>query len=256
MSSNSNFKKDKCWSCEFFSGKREYKKGWFGDSVETEGWGICANRSSFGHNNKKVQDDDWCSCYQKWGVLQSAIARKEDERIQAQAERGQRQAIERQNREHERQVEELRRERNRLEEERKRIEYERWYNSLSLEQRQKEDERIATEKAQEEELRKQRAEKQELKEYVEKKTRKYYLIGAIIISILAISLFISIFFLSEHKSFLGIYDDYYAQKYPDNVKQLKDAITRDIIFIVLEVLALITTIGVMIFKIKKAKKSH
>lgn len=96
----------------------------------------------------------------------------------------------------------------------------------------------------------------EEKEKKEKIVRKYSLIGAIIISILAISLFISIFFLSEHKTNLGIYDEYYAQKYPDNVKQLKDSITRDIIFIILEIISLITTIGVLVFKVKKTNKGY
>lgn len=96
----------------------------------------------------------------------------------------------------------------------------------------------------------------EEKDKKQKTIRKYCAIGAIIISILAICLFISIFFLSAHKSFLGIYDEYYAQKYPDNVKQLKDTITRDVIFIVLEIISLIITIGVLIFKVKKTNKRN
>ena len=52
MSTNSNFKQNKCWSCEFFSGKREYKKGWFGDSVETDDLGTCTNQKNFLHKNQ------------------------------------------------------------------------------------------------------------------------------------------------------------------------------------------------------------
>lgn len=85
MSSHSNFKKDKCWSCEYFSGKREYKKGTFlGDSIYTETKGKCSNNRSTNCNHE-IFEDDWCSKYQKWGVLQSALAieeqKKESQRI-------------------------------------------------------------------------------------------------------------------------------------------------------------------------------
>lgn len=78
MSTNSNFKKNKCWSCEFFCGHRQYKKGIFGDNVETERKGICSNNRSI-NNGKSIYEDNWCSKYQKWGVLLSAIAREEEE---------------------------------------------------------------------------------------------------------------------------------------------------------------------------------
>ena len=77
MSSHSNFKKDKCWSCDYFSGKREYKKGTFlGDSVYTDTKGKCSNNRSTNCNHE-IFEDDWCSKYQKWGVLQSALAIEE-----------------------------------------------------------------------------------------------------------------------------------------------------------------------------------
>ena len=85
MSSHSNFKKEKCWSCEFFSGKREYKKGLLlGDSVNTDYKGKCSNKRSLKYNHE-IDDESWCSKYQKWGVLQSALAveqqKKESQRI-------------------------------------------------------------------------------------------------------------------------------------------------------------------------------
>lgn len=91
MSVNSNFKKDKCWSCEYYCGKREYKKGIFlGDSVYTDNRGKCSNKRS-NKNNTDVSDEGWCSKYQKWGVLQSALAaeaeRKESQRIQNEQRR-------------------------------------------------------------------------------------------------------------------------------------------------------------------------
>lgn len=93
MSVNSNFRKDKCWSCEFFSGKREYKKGVFlGDSVYTDGRGKCTNKRS-SEFNRDVDENRWCSKYQKWGVLQSAIAieeqKKETQRIKNELTRQQ-----------------------------------------------------------------------------------------------------------------------------------------------------------------------
>lgn len=85
MSSHNNFKKDKCWSCEYFSGRREYKKGvLLGDSVYADIRGKCSNAKS-SKFNCTISEDGWCYKYQKWGVLQSALAieeqKKESERI-------------------------------------------------------------------------------------------------------------------------------------------------------------------------------
>ena len=171
MSTNFDFKKDKCWSCEFFSGQREFKDGiFFGEQVCTGNSGLCNNPRSSNYN-KQISESGWCWKYQKWGVLQSAIARKEDERIQAQVEREQRQAFERQEREHQRQIEELQRERFRLEGERKRLEYERWYNSLSPEKRKQEDDRKEQERIRAEELRQQR-EDEEDQEYLREREER------------------------------------------------------------------------------------
>lgn len=78
MSYHSNFRQDKCWSCEFFSGQREYKHGLLGNSVHTSDKGICkCDRSN--QRDKPVYEHEWCSRYQKWGVLQSTLAKKQAE---------------------------------------------------------------------------------------------------------------------------------------------------------------------------------
>ncbi|MCM1197152.1 MAG: hypothetical protein NC310_08830 [Roseburia sp.] len=76
MSTNSNFKKNECWSCEFYHGHRQFKSGILGDSVETDDKGICSNNRS-SNNGKQVFKNNYCSKYQKWGILLSALARKE-----------------------------------------------------------------------------------------------------------------------------------------------------------------------------------
>ena len=85
MSAHSNFKKDNCWSCEYFSGERKYDKGVFlGPSVYTGIKGKCSNTRSE-KRNSQVFETGWCSKYQKWGVLQSALAieeqKKETQRV-------------------------------------------------------------------------------------------------------------------------------------------------------------------------------
>lgn len=92
MSTNNNFKKNKCWSCEFFCGHRQYKNGFFfGDFVETDSKGICSNNRS-SNNGKSIYEDNWCSKYQKWGVLLSAIAREEEKKRLAQQQKQQTQS--------------------------------------------------------------------------------------------------------------------------------------------------------------------
>lgn len=90
MSVNSNFRKDKCWSCEFYCGQRYYKKGLLlGDSVETDSQGACSNKRS-SNCGKIVRESDWCGKYQKWSLLQSALAKQEQEyeqQLQAQWQR-------------------------------------------------------------------------------------------------------------------------------------------------------------------------
>ncbi len=85
MSTHSNFKKDKCWSCEFFSAHRKLESGFiFGDSVHTDTNGTCCNSRST-DNGRTVNEEHWCSKYQKWSLLASKLAieeqKKESERI-------------------------------------------------------------------------------------------------------------------------------------------------------------------------------
>ena len=142
MSVNSNFKKNKCWSCEYYCGKREYKRGAFlGDSVYTDGKGTCSNTRSE-KSGRDVYEDGWCSRYQKWGVLQSALAIEEQKRESQRIEYEQRREKQHIQDENNRREREMEREKIRLEEERKRIEYERWYKTLSLEEKAAEDSRI------------------------------------------------------------------------------------------------------------------
>ena len=256
MSTNSNFKQNKCWSCEFFSGKREYKKGWFGDSVETDGGGICTNQSSFFHNNKKVREDDWCSCYQKWGVLQSAIAREEDKRIQEQAEREQRLFYEQQERENQRQQEALRAERFRLEEERKRLEYERWYNALTPEKRKQEDDRKEQERLKAEELRKQREEENRIKREKEEKQQKLNKKFQLIWAVLGLALFFTIIYLIYALSTLDYYNTLYiienSSKYSFAYGKIDEYKTKSVLGIFLCVLEIFIIIGTVVtYKRKK-----
>lgn len=153
MGFHSNNRQEKCWSCEFFCGERKHKEGLFlGDSTETSSNGTCTCKRS-SNCNKTVSESGWCSKYQKWGVLASYIAKKENEE-QLKKQQVENERIERQMRyEQERTEAEFRRERERieserraLEEERKKLEYERWYNSLSPEDKAIEDKRIEDEK--------------------------------------------------------------------------------------------------------------
>ena len=194
MSVNSNFKKDKCWSCEFYCGKREYNKGVFlGDSVYTDGKGTCSNKRS-DKNGSEVYEDGWCSRYQKWGVLQSALAveaqKRESERIEAEQRREMRRIQE----ENERREQEIECERRRLEEERIRLEYGCWYNSLSPEEKAAEDARIEEVKRREveriAELRRKeeerRTEEARLAKIRKAKMKKGLTIGGIIATVITI----------------------------------------------------------------------
>lgn len=246
MSTNSNFKQNKCWSCEFFSGKREYKKGWFGDSVETDDLGTCTNQKNFLHKNQTVLSSGWCSCYQKWGVLQSAIVREEDKRIQEQAEREQRQFYEQQERENQRQQELLRAERFRLEEERKRLEYERWYNSLSPEEKRREDERKEQERIKAEELRKQREEENKIKKEKEEKQQKLNKKVQLIWALVGLALFFTIIYLIFAFSTLDYYKTLYnIEAYDGFADRISEYTVKSIIgtvLCVLEILAIIITV--------------
>lgn len=266
MSTNSNFKKDKCWSCEYFCGKREYKKGWLGDFVETADWGVCANQKNYLNRNQKVQSDyGWCNYYQKWSVLQSAIAMQEQKKAQERAEREQKQAFERQERENQRQQELLRAERHRLEEERKRLEYERWYNSLSPEEKRREDERKEQERLKEEELRKQQEEEdrkqQEENRILEKKKKQKRLciaVGSLILFALLLSLAFTGFVIYSSKMFIVPLSD--ASTVMDQtlvtetINELNERISKATVSMIFEFIGIVATVLMIIFINKKIDK--
>lgn len=197
MSTNSNFKKDKCWSCEYFCGKRDYKRGAFlGDSVSTEGRGTCSNKRSSNYN-KSINDEGWCSKYQKWSVLLSALAMEEQKREAQRFENEQRREIARMEAENERQRREMERERRRMEDERKLLERERMLASMSPEERErflrKEKDEAESRAALEKQLELERAEKNRLRtiENNKKTIKSYKRRHLILIPILGgISLFI------------------------------------------------------------------
>lgn len=179
MSSNSNFKKDKCWSCEFFCGKRNYKKGFLlGDSAETVSQGTCSNKrsSNFG---KTVRENEWCSKYQKWGVLQSALARQELQRQQQIQEQQQAMVLRettkrrrQEQQEYEHRERHLAEERRQIEEERKQLELQRWYSSLSPEERERYDQKQARLKAESEERQRIEAKKRREEQYQQEENER------------------------------------------------------------------------------------
>ena len=129
MSINSNFKANKCWSCEYYSGKREYKTGIFlGDSVETDSKGKCSCKRSSNYN-KDISDSGWCSKYQKWGRIESALAIEAQKREAKKIETQQRIEARKIQEENERQKWEI-------EKENRRLERERYLASLSPEDRE------------------------------------------------------------------------------------------------------------------------
>lgn len=211
MSYHSNNRQEKCWSCEFFSGERKYKDGFLGASTQTSTNGTCSCKRS-SHFNKSVSEGGWCSKYQKWGVIASAIAKKEnDELLRKQKEENQRyeREMQEEQRRAERERRELERERLALEQERKRLEYERWYASLSPDEKAREDLRIQEEKmreareAEERRIRREQEEKEReaqrlIDEENDKKRKKknliiiLSLIGVVILLIIGISVGTSI----------------------------------------------------------------
>ena len=171
MSYHSNNNQEKCWSCEFFCGERKYKTGIFlGDTTETSSTGTCSCKRSTNFN-KSVSETGRCSKYQKWGVIASAIAKKENEELlRKQKQENERYKIEMQEeqRRAERECRELERERIALEQERKKLEYERWYASLSTEDKKTEDLRIEEERKKDE----REAEERRIRLEQEKKNRE------------------------------------------------------------------------------------
>ena len=169
MGFHSNNHQDKCWSCEFFCGERKHKNGLLGESTETSSSGTCSCKRST-HFNKSVSESSWCSKYQKWGVLASIIAKKENEQMlreqrteNERAEREMQYEMQKERERTEKARRELEKEREALEQERKKLEYERWYSSLTPEEKAAENLRIEEEKkrvAKEEEEARKRAERE------------------------------------------------------------------------------------------------
>lgn len=156
MSSNSSFNSKKCWSCEYFCGKRTYKKGLiFSDYVETEAKALCGNDRSKLYK-KQINENEYCSRYQRWSVIESALVtkqlEKENQRIQAE----QRREANRIKEENERQRREIARERAALERERKKQEREQMLSCMSSEERE---EFLKKERKQEERERAEREQK-------------------------------------------------------------------------------------------------
>ena len=166
MSYHSNNNQNKCWSCDFFCGERKYKSGIFGvDSTETSSNGTCLCKRSTKYN-KTVSENNWCSKYQKWGVLTSAIDKRKNEEIlkkQRLEDEKNKREIEESNRIARMEQIQLERERIFLEQERKKLEYERWYMSLSRSEKIAENNRIRNEEAR----KKQEVEEQRRKEELE-----------------------------------------------------------------------------------------
>ena len=180
MPINSNFKKDKCWSCEYFSGGRKLKTGIiFGDSVETDYDGVCNNKRSF-NNGKSVRHDHWCSKYEKWSALITKI-REDEDRKQRQLEHSREIVAER--REAERNAERERQEKiDALCAERDRI-----LSTLTPEERAayEEDQRKAELKRQEE-IRRQTAERMAREEARKKKVKKIAIVCSSIVAALVL----------------------------------------------------------------------
>ena len=169
-----------------FCGERKRKSGIFlGNSTETSKTGTCSCRNS-SHFNKTVFDTNWCSKYQKWGVIASSIAEKESqERLRKQKLENAKyeQELKAEQERAEKQRRELERERYALEWERRKLEYERWYASLSQEDKERENRRIEQEKARQareaeerrircEQEKREKEEQRKLKAELDKRKRK------------------------------------------------------------------------------------
>ena len=168
-SSEFNLKKEKCLSCQHYSGCHGISGGLMGSRIQYEPNGICNKKGAKYPEN--TSSNRWCS---KW-IRDSRISQVIADQERKEFERKNKYEYDKSRRENERQESELRKERYRieserrtLEEERKKLEYERWYGSLSPEDKQKEDNRVEEEKRlrqrHEEELRIQLEEEKRTKE--------------------------------------------------------------------------------------------
>lgn len=137
MSSNFNLNKQKCWSCEYFCGKRQIKNSLLmGTSVETDDTGICGCKRG-AEEGKTIGENDRCSKYHRWGAIQSLLVAEQQKKQQQQAERQLQEQQRNIRAEQEREQRRLSEERERLREEREELEHERYLASLSPEERKR-----------------------------------------------------------------------------------------------------------------------
>ncbi len=137
----SSIKQKRCWSCKYYCGSREYKKGmWLGSNFEVDEKGRCSRGKGNGKDGATIYS--WhCSYYERAGDVQSYISQEEAEK---EIKRTQREAEYHQSKEYEKlkkliqqEQNQIKQERLHLELERKRLEHERWLNSLSPEEKEK-----------------------------------------------------------------------------------------------------------------------
>lgn len=143
MSSNFSLNKQKCWSCEYFCGKRQIKNGLLmGTSVQTDATGICGCKRG-PKEGKKIGEDGWCSKYHRWGAIQSLLVAEQQKKQQQQSERQLQEQQRNFRAEQEREQRRLSEERERLRKEREKLEHERYLASLSPEERKRVEEEEA-----------------------------------------------------------------------------------------------------------------
>ena len=132
----SNIKREGCWSCKYYAGTREYRRGDF----EVDEKGQCLKRKSNNRDGSTIYS--WhCSYYERAGDVEAYIQKEETEkeitRKQRKVENYQRRENEKLKKQIQDQRDQIEQERLRLESERQRLENERWLNSLSPEERER-----------------------------------------------------------------------------------------------------------------------
>lgn len=137
-SSEFNLKKEKCLSCQHYSGCRGVSSGFMGDRIEYEQNGICDKNGSW--HPQDTTANSHCYKWKRDSRISLAISKKEQRKAeyeQREIERNQCEENRRQQRALQSQRDEIERERLLLESERKRLEHQKWLNSLSPEEREK-----------------------------------------------------------------------------------------------------------------------
>lgn len=86
-----------------------------------------------------MSESNYCSKYQKWGVLQAAIAREEANQAQLKQLQSERLAKEEERKSLEKEKCEIERERQAIAREKAELEHEHWYLGLTTEERKKYD---------------------------------------------------------------------------------------------------------------------